>query len=820
MNIRCGIKLLLIIMAAGITGCGEPSAPPSLSLSGTVSGQAITDHPDKPIMVAVIRGGELNRIQTDPMGAIIAYIPVDHDQLTFHIDLTDKGLTAGDTVMLAAFVDMNYRQGLPYPDPGDFIGIYVNATTLSAGLKLQEGETGDINIHIDREIFNFQAEVAGTVKGDDSGNLILIAYAGEFVSSDFSTLNPSDIVGYRQMDKGESNLEYELPILPYGYDAPIENVFILAWLDVDRNGLMNTGDKIGYHGSSSGLPAPLTVLAGVNAPFDVDFYMDITMTDPMDQPADYEPIFLKGTVSLSSAVSDVQSPVFLIITDAAGGIQSANMVQSVRYFRRLPAGQENFDLDLSGTGLKAGDEIFILGLLDTDYKAGFPNLTPGDWIGLETSSSLSVMRRLTADSGTDIEIIINREVFDFEAELRGTVEGSGTGDLYIIPYAGEINSLNMSAIDMEKVIGYGAYRDATFPLAYSIQILPFGQDIPIENVYLMAIQDTNQNGFMDAGDRFGFHVDPASGVPDLLTIGAGVQTNLDIQVLYPWPAPSGHSIVLEGEMELPVEDPEGESPVFLLAASGADLGQLFTDPLSTVAYFEKMPPAESSFSLDLSSTSLLPDSRIMLLALWDRDYIAGFPQPTPGDKIGIFQNKSQMSQDIRIADWPADQVSAGWEFRINRRIYAHDASLTFQLESDGSVDLTPGEELIFLAVQKGGVDDQWHLLTPPDYQITDTDYTVGLRKTFVNAENRYTVDILPAIYEQVPVSEDPFTIPNVYLFVVLDSNRNGLPDTGEYVGFYWQSIWFFRYYYFPKIMNVTDGPHLLDRTVLFSGKKL
>ncbi|MBA4367669.1 MAG: hypothetical protein C0403_08525 [Desulfobacterium sp.] len=820
MTIRYGMKLLLIMIAAGITGCGEPAAPPSLSLSGTVSGQAITDHPDKPILVAVIRGGDLNRIQTDPMGAIIAYIPVDHDQLTFRIDLTDKGLTAWDTVMLAAFVDMNYRQGLPYPDPGDFIGIYVNAATLSVGLQLQEGETSDIDIHIDREIFNFQAQVAGTVRGDDPGNLILIAYAGEFVSSDFSTLNPSAIIGYRQMDKSESSLEYELPILPYGYDAPIENVFILAWLDVDRNGLMNTGDKIGYHGSSSGLPAPLTILAGVNTPFDIDFYVDIITTDPMDQPADYEPIFLKGTVSLSPAVTDVNAPVFLIITDAANGIQPADMVRSVRYFRRLPTGQGDFDLDLSGTGLKAGDEIYILGLLDVDYTAGFPNLTPGDWVGLEISSSLSAVRTLTADSGTDIEIIINRKVFDFEAELRGTVEGSGTGDLYIIPYAGEINSLNMSAIDMKHVIGYGAYRDVTFPLAYSVPILPFGQDIPIENVYLMAIQDTNQNGLMDAGDRFGFHIDPATGVPDLLTIGAGVQTDLDIQVLYPWPVPSGHSIVLEGEMELPAEDQEGESPVFLLVTSGADLGQLFTDPLSAVAYFEKMPPAESSFSLDLSSTSLLPDSRIMVLALWDRDYIAGFPQPTPGDKIGIFQNKSQMSQDIRITDWPADPVAAGWEFRINRRIYNHDASLTFQLESDGSVDLTPGDELIFLAVQKGGVDDKWHLLTPPGYQITDTDYAVGMQKTVVNAENRYTVDILPAIYEQVPVSEDPFTISNVYLFVVLDTNRNGLPDTGEYVGFYWQSIWFFRYYYFPKTLNVADSPHVLDRTVLFSGKQL
>ncbi|MEZ4605164.1 MAG: hypothetical protein R2861_17670, partial [Desulfobacterales bacterium] len=104
-------------------------------------------------------------------------------------------------------------------------------------------------IDISREVFDYEASISGTILGDDAGAVTLVAYCGDIESSDFTTLDFNDVVGFTTITKGNTPLGYTLDILPYGKNAPIENVQIFAlwmpmaakpWMPVTRSGFTVT----------------------------------------------------------------------------------------------------------------------------------------------------------------------------------------------------------------------------------------------------------------------------------------------------------------------------------------------------------------------------------------------------------------------------------------------------------------------------------------------------------------------------------------------------------------------------------------------------
>ena len=73
--------------------------------------------------------------------------------------------------------------------------------------------------------------------------------------------------------------------------------------------------------------------------------------------------------------------------------------------------------------------------------------------------------------------------------------------------------------------------------------------------------------------------------------------------------------------------------------------------------------------------------------------------------------------------------------------------------------------------------------------------------------------LLPVLLTQIVA--DPFAIESLYVIGLLDTNRNGLPDAGEHLGFYDRSA----VLPLPLLTNVTDGVNRLDRAIRFSGLK-
>jgi hypothetical protein len=813
----CHILLLAVVLVF-FCACGERESRTSIIISGTIDGNAIDTYSDKAIMAAVAKASDFDQLSTDPLGAVVKYVSVDKATRSFSIDLFGSGLSPGEEVLVLAFIDTMYSGGIPQPDIGDIIGFYTDQEALSASLKLEEGINSGINITINREVFSFDSSISGTIHGNETGNLTIIAYAGEIPSSDFTDLDLDSIIGFKECSKGEEPLIYTMDILPYGFNIPIENVFIFAFLDVNQNTLMDSGDRIGYFSSQeTNLPSPVTIEEGLLEEIDVHFFLDVnTDSNNPEAPLEADLLSVSGSILLPDAYTPDNGSVFVIVADP-DSLETINddPLNAVKYVKRLSPGTLSFTIDLSNSGLSSGEDIMLIGLWDRNNTGIFPDPDPGDYIGFYfNEDTFSTSYQLGQSEPNDIEIDINREVFDFSSEVTGVISGNKNGDTMLLAYAGEIDSLDFTALDFNSVVGFTTISEMSSETDYSLPIFPYGFNVPIENVYILALIDNNGNGIPDAGDAIGFHTDTQGQPPTLITVQEGTRPGIDIDTFLDIPTPSGHDISISGIIDPPGDYFTTPAPIFIIVANAEDVDDIFSDPLSAISYFEKLPEGETEFDIDLSATALVPEDEIILIALWDRDYEAGSPSLSEGDMAGLYQNKTEFRSSIVLSEINGSIPSGDWEFVINRNIFQHNAEISFSLEDGGGVSLNNGDLVTVIAIHEDGVDDTWpNLITPPSYDITDMDYIVGVQTMVVNEENNYSLTMLPAIFEGIGVGSDPFSINDIYVFALLDNNLNGMPDEGEGIGFYWQQFLLLR---LPDTVNITDGVNILDKTVRFS----
>ena len=797
--------LFLVACGNGSTGTGEGP----FSVRGTVDVQKVAEEIDGPIIVALINTDDLTKIQDDPEGVILDTVVVDEQDCRFSIDLAGKGLAAGDEVALIAFVDNNYEGGVPYPDAGDFVGVYADEENLSVFYTLRDGVNGGISIEVTREVFDFDATVEGSVRGSDAGEVTLILYAGDITSSDFSKLDFDGVIGYRKVTKGSNDLSYCIDVLSYGYDVPVENVYVLALLDVNGNGEIDGGDRVGYYSEDEDdFPTLITVDEGTVSGIDIAFHIDVP------EASGYE-ILVQGTVTLPGGAGndDPLKPVYVIVaeTDDPDDLRD-DPLSAIRYFTRLAPGTTAFDIDLSDTELVPGDEVVLLALWEQDYDGGFPDPTAGDFVGFyrpgEDSVSIGYPLRDGVNGGISIEV--TREVFDFDAAVAGSIRGSDAGEVTLILYAGEVTSSDFGELDFDGVIGYRKVTKGSDDLPYCIDVLPYGYDLPVENVYVLALLDVNGNGEIDGGDRVGYHSEDEDDFPTLIPVDEGTVSEIDIAFYMDVPEATGLDISLKGSFVPPAGYDETSAPVALIVTTADDPDTLFDDPISAIKYFERLPAGEFLFDIDLSKTDLLPGDEVIVIALWDRDFTAGFPKPTGGDRLGYVQNKDIYAFTVELGYGVNAVPAEGYEFKLSKKVYDFESSVRYALDMSeaGSFDVDKAQIIVMLLHVNGleitiappnKVDvkvDMDYILALTTLPATEYDYIgVGERQ---DPENPRILDVFTQLHEEIVVweeNEPPLplikgehhgeeTERTAYLVAILDKDGNNELDTDDEIGYY------------------------------------
>ena len=773
---------VMLMMAAVLffAGCGDESDDPGMFLSGTYTIDAAFDTADAPVLLALTRSIDNDLLENNPRDAVIEYMVADSTSQSFRMDLSGKNIGPDDRVYLIAFVDTNYAGAVPFPDAGDVIGVYAEADAISPAIRLDKGENGGYDITINREVFDYEASISGTILGDDAGEVTIVAYCGDIDSSDFTSLDLDAVVGYKTLTKKSFPLEYTLDILPYGKNAPIENVQIFALLDANGSEAVDAGDKIGFYSDADDFSTLLSVDADADlTDIDIEFTFDVRESCGTDMT-------LSGSFELPEDYTEASPPVFIAVfdgKDAAGVLDDP--FSSIVYFSKVSVDETEFSFDLSDTGICPGDEVLIVGLWDRDFTGGLPNFTTGDFIGIyaeEGRISPSVV--LGAGENTGFEIDISREVFDYEASISGTILGDDAGAVTLVAYCGDIESSDFTTLDFNDVVGFTTITKGNTPLGYRLDILPYGKNAPIENVQIFVLLDANGSEAVDAGDKIGFYSD-ADDFSTPLTIKADMALeNIDIDFSFDVKAPCGSEVILSGDFSLPEDYTEASPPVYIAVFDGKNPGGVLDDPFSSIVYFSKVPVGETEFSFDLSDTGICPGDEVLLVGLWDRDFATGLPNFTPGDVIGIYAEEGKISPAVTLGAGE----NSGFDIRITREVFDYEASISGTILGDDAGEVT-------LVAYCGDIASS-------DFTDLDFDAVVGFKT--VNKKTaplNYTLDFLP-YGKNVPME-------NVQIFALLDANSSQTVDGGDKIGLYGRDN------AFSSLLTINAGTALTDIDIEF-----
>ncbi|MCP4133635.1 MAG: hypothetical protein GY754_21890 [bacterium] len=519
-------------------------------------------------------------------------------------------------------------------------------------------------------------------------------------------------------------------------------------------------------------------------------------------------INLAGTVDFSEAPTQT-GPAFIIIsnTDDFDKIENDPMNSVISMVRINDSG--TFSINLSELGVQAGDIIYLVAFIDNDYTGSVPYPTEGDYVGFYIQEDgFSTGYEVSGETVSNLTINVNRQVYDFEAAVSGTINGSEAGEMTVIAYTGAIESLDFSSLDTDSIIGYKRLEKPAGSTDYTLKILPYGTALPVEKVYIIGFIDKNGNGSPDGGDQIGYYLDADGGVPKQLTISEGTLENINVDIKMAVTNPSGYTMSIAGSFNNSTGTGTAEKPIFIIVANGDDPSAIFSDPVSAIKEFQKLAPGENTFDINLSNTDLVPGDQVMVIALWDRDYAGGFPNPTTNadtdlrDKVGFYQNTDVQNFELSVTLTegvntvshnfaPNGSSNTNYQFNINKYIYDYATTVQFQLDPDERDRAgTPSEDHNFIIVvchQDGVSDGFWGA-----YSISDLNYVIAMSTLPYKTDEDYVyeVPILNAIDDRV---SNTTTMP-VYVYVIYDHENPGetgygIPSTDDPIAAYWENNW-------------------------------
>ena len=544
-------------------------------------------------------------------------------------------------------------------------------------------------------------------------------------------------------------------------------------------------------------------------------------------------VTVSGTVTVPEDLElQATGPLFVGIsrTDDIDLMKSDPLNQVVAI---VPVEESSFTIDLAGSA-DPGEKVFVFTFFDNDYSGGIPDPTAGDIIGFYINSSTMETRVKLGTESAGLNMDAERMTYDINPEIVGLIEGTESGNVIMIAYAGDFNSLDYSDIDRSAIIGYKKFRKETGPCTYNLKILPYitpeKYSMPIMRVYVIALLDVNENGIPDEGDIIGYAGD--KGYPESINVQDGKNSTSPIffnRTITGSTDPE-HPLKITGTFDAPADYTAG-SPIFLIIARSSDPNEVFSDLGGTVKSLKNVTDTWDqstgtfSYDIDLSSTGLIPGDTVMIIALWDKDYAGGFPAATAGDMAGYIQNKDNFSFTVQLAAGNnlvtkgSDSVysfngSVGYDFSLKRRIYDHTASINFKLDKGNlsTADFANGNRVQVIALYDSG----GYSLINKDI---DMDNIIASSVVLIQHDSgaaitlRYTMPVMTAVPVSITgIDTADFSIPDIYIAAFLDTNGNGSPDSGEKAAYLYQTVFFVD---IPDSMTVYNGANIPDRNIRF-----
>jgi hypothetical protein len=612
----------------------EPSGY-AISVRGELRPPAAYYQSGSPLFVIVARGDSMEALMEDPLSSILYFEKLAQGETGFDIDLSQTGLSPGDEILIVGLWDRNFQGGFPNPDLGDMIGFYMDAEKMSPSYRLSEGVNQGIAIDVNREIYDYTATVSGSVSVNGSGDLILIAYAGEPDLQNIMGLDFDKIMGYLKIENtGGGQIDYTMRILPYGEDLPFDT-YVFGLLDQNRNGKVDAGDKVGYYTNSVlGLPSQVSLSdqgGGVAEATGIDLTLKRIMYD-----YDTSISFKIDPRGRPSSLQEGHELIALVVHEGglAPGLNLPVNTDYVIGFSKIaystdPDHEYRFNiLDFIYEGINY-DEVMNVGVYlfydrDGDGLPSYQDTIAFYW---KDRCFFSICTRQPM-------------LWPLARNTENVLENANN-DPSNNPYGVRFWSL-LGGLSSNQTIQSSQGDPSTLPGE--------NQSISVEEMRSLLSQ-------------WGIDTGAVSSLDDLYQLIRIIAENIDFPDESPdvdtdTPAePQGGSTgasLLQGRVLLPENSayPEGAA-LFILVLDQLPMDQMIAGFGDALKYAQQLPEGVLNFTIDPAEIDLEPGDEVVILALLEKNFDGILPFPDPEDLMGFYQSGGELvSSGILFGEAP------------------------------------------------------------------------------------------------------------------------------------------------------------------------
>ncbi|MCG8473409.1 MAG: hypothetical protein MI742_16340 [Desulfobacterales bacterium] len=227
----------------------EVQAPtgPNARLSGALTVKELS--PKQTSWVVVAKAGDLSEIFENPMKSILWFQKLTQEMIdakSYSLPLSKMAVVPQDKVVVFG-VTKRDGQGFPIPEPGDAVGIVIPQGSFFPTITIGSEDITDLNLSIELDVQNYQANVSGTVKNyisfiPHNGPTTVVIYPEELNHP--TQLDPAKTLGLTRIEKNSESVDFSIGILPYG-PAPPFDAWVYAWVDENQNSQADSGDAAG-----------------------------------------------------------------------------------------------------------------------------------------------------------------------------------------------------------------------------------------------------------------------------------------------------------------------------------------------------------------------------------------------------------------------------------------------------------------------------------------------------------------------------------------------------------------------------------------------
>ena len=101
----------MCLLILTLFACSQIPEDSNIYLSGKIDSEA----GNQPTFVAIVKNDTMRQMEDFTSDALVELIEIDLMNKSFSIELSEKGLVAGDEISVFAFMDSDYRDGIPSP---------------------------------------------------------------------------------------------------------------------------------------------------------------------------------------------------------------------------------------------------------------------------------------------------------------------------------------------------------------------------------------------------------------------------------------------------------------------------------------------------------------------------------------------------------------------------------------------------------------------------------------------------------------------------------------------------------------------------------